>query len=423
VPAAGQALTRAERVPGTHQAWVEVDLTALAHNARVLRRAIPTDAALGLLVKADAYGHGLEMAARAAVAGGADQLIVANLDEGLTLRRAGLDAPILIVYPIPPEDIAEALEARLELTVSGLDSSRRALEAWSRATANEAPGLLRLHVEVDTGLGRGGVVPEDLVEAVQMIDAQPATSIVGIWSHLADGLNAEGSAEQSRRFESAVALVAATGRSIPKRHLAATDGIFAGTAPAYEMVRVGIGFYGEVALGPESSAAHAALAAELRPAMTVKARPVRLEVIPAGASVGYGSEWYAERQSVIATLPLGYADGWARSYWPGAMALLRGRRVPLVGRVSMDSVCADVTDATDATDAAAVSMDEEFVLLGGQGDERITPTELARLRGSIPHEVFCAFGLRLPRIHLADGQVVAVSTQADRVERRAGTSW
>jgi len=151
--------------------------------------------------------------------------------------------------------------------------------------------------------------------------------------------------------------------------------------------------------------------------MTVKARPVRIEVLPAGASVGYGSEWIAERQSVIATLPLGYADGWARSYWPGAMALLRGRRVPLVGRVSMDSVCADVTDAGEAT------MDDEFVLLGGQGDERITPTELARLRGSISHEVFCAFGPRLPRTYLADGEVVAVSTQADRVERRAGTSW
>jgi alanine racemase len=183
------------------------------------------------------------------------------------------------------------------------------------------------------------------------------------------------------------------------------------------MVRVGLGFYGELGLGVEPSQAQSALAAELRPAMAVKARPVRLEVMPAGASVGYGREWTAERRSLIATLPLGYADGWVRSYWPGASALLRGRRVPLVGRVSMDAVCVDVTDVGEVT------MDEEFVLLGGQGAARITPNELAGLRGSIPNEVFCSFGPRLPRVYLGEHGVVAVSHQADRVDRIPGTSW
>ena len=116
--------------------------------------------------------------------------------------------------------------------------------------------------------------------------------------------------------------------------------------------------------------------------------------MPAGASVGYAGEWTAERPSLIATLPIGYADGWTRAYWPGASALVRGRRVPLVGRVSMDSVCADVTDAADGGE---IGMNEPFVLLGGQGDERITPVDLARLRQSIPNEVFCAFGPRLGR--------------------------
>ena len=125
--------------------------------------------------------------------------------------------------------------------------------------------------------------------------------------------------------------------------------------------------------------------------MTVAARPARLEWMPAGASIGYGGEWTAERPSLIATLPIGYADGWTRRYWPGADALVRGRRVPLVGRVSMDSVCADVTDVGE------LGMDEPFVLLGGQGDERITPVELARLRDTVPNEVFCAFGPRLAR--------------------------
>ncbi len=401
----------------SHPAWVEVDLTALVHNAGVLRRAIPADARLGLLVKANAYGHGLEMAARAAMAGGTDQLMVAALDEGLALRRAGVEAPILVVYPVSPDAIGDAVEAGLELSVSGLGSTRRTLEAWAALAAQAPRGVLSLHVEVDTGMGRGGVSPEALIDVVRLIDAASATSIAGIWSHLADGSDAALSREQAQRFESAVASVAATGRSIPIRHLAATEGVFAGTAPAYEMVRVGLGFYGELGLGVEPSPAQSALAAELRPAMAVKARPVRLEVLPAGASVGYGREWTAERRSLIATLPLGYADGWTRSYWPGASALLRGRRVPLVGRVSMDSVCVDVTDVGEVT------MDEVLVLLGGQGAERITPNELARLRGSIPNEIFCSFGPRLPRTYLGEHGVVAVSHQADRVDRVPGTSW
>jgi alanine racemase len=141
---------------------------------------------------------------------------------------------------------------------------------------------------------------------------------------------------------------------------------------------------------------------------------VRLEVLPAGASVGYGGEWTAERRSLVATLPLGYADGWTRAYWPGASALVRGRRAPLVGRVSMDSVCVDVTDVGEVT------IDEEVVLLGGQGAERVTPNELARLRGTIPNEVFCSFGPRLPRIHLGEVREVDAWAPADRIDRLPG---
>jgi alanine racemase len=378
----------------THAAWVEVDLAALVHNAGVLRRAIPAGTRLGLLVKADAYGHGLEMGARAAVDGGADQLIVATLDEGLTLRSAGIEAPILVVYPIPPEGVGAAVAANLELSVSGLGSARQTLEASATRSTSARAGRLSLHVEVDTGMGRGGVAPEALLEVIRSIDAAPGAALVGIWSHLADGRDAAVSREQVERFDAAVASVAATGRDIPPRHLVATEGIFAGTVPAYDMVRVGLGFYGELGLDFVPAPAYASLAAELRPAMTVKARPVRLESMPAGASVGYGGEWTATRPSLVATLPIGYADGWTRAYWPGATALLRGRRVPLIGRVSMDSVCADVTEATEA---GQVSMDEEFVLLGAQDGERITANELARLRGSIPNEVLCAFGPRLRR--------------------------
>jgi alanine racemase len=380
----------------SHPAWIEIDLAALVHNTGVLRRAIPADARLGLMVKANAYGHGLEMGARAALAGGADYLIVATLDEGMALRAAGLPAPILIVYPVAPGSVVEAVAADIELTASGLLSTRRALEAWA-ARGRRTLGDLRLHVEVDTGMGRGGAPPEAVVDVVRSIDAVPSATVAGIWSQLADGGDAARSRVQVERFETALDRLAASGHALPMRHVAATDGVFARTAPAYDMVRVGLGFYGELGLGVEPSPTLIALASELRPAMTVKARPVRLETLPAGASVGYGREWTAERPSIIATLPLGYADGWTRAYWPGASALLRGRRVPLIGRVSMDSVCVDVTEVAESGE---VTLEDELVLLGGQGPERITPNELARLRGSIPNEVFTAFGPRLPRVYL-----------------------
>ena len=368
------------------RAWIEIDADALTHNARVLRRAIPDGTRLGILVKANGYGHGMAVAARAALDGGADQLLVATLDEGLALRQAEATAAILVVYPIPPDGIGEAIAADLEVSVGGLESARRTLEA-----ATKAGGRLRLDVEVDSGMGRGGVAPADLAEVLRRVDAMPDATLVGIWSHLADGADPERSRDQIARYEAALADAAATGRPVPLRHVAASEGLFLETAPAYDLVRIGLAFYGTVGLDMTPTPAKAALAAELRPAMTVAARPVRLETVPAGTPIGYGSEWTTTRPSRIATLPIGYADGWARHSWPGAEALVQGRRVPLVGRVSMDSVCVDVTDVEDAT------ADDPFVLLGAQGDERITVEAIARHRGTIPNEVFCAFGPRLVR--------------------------
>lgn len=371
------------------RAWIDIDLDALAHNARVLRRTIPAGTRLGLMVKADGYGHGMLHAARAAIAGGADLLLVVSLDEALRLRAAGVTAPVMIVYPISSDAVAEAAAAEVQVSVGGVDSARRVIEAWRDLGA--PPGTLRVHIEVDSGMGRGGIAPADLVDAVAELDATAGIELVGIWTHLADGADPDRSRAQIERYESALAAVAATGRALPLRHVAATEGVFVETAPAYDLVRVGLGYYGSLGLDIAASPALRALAAELRPAMTVIAKPVRLETLPTGSTVGYGGEWTAARPSRVATLPIGYADGWTRRYWPGAEALIRGQRVPLIGRVSMDSVCADVTDVPDAT------IEDEAVLLGAQGDERITVEALAALRGTVPNEVMCAFGPRLER--------------------------
>lgn len=377
----------------TQPAWVEVDVGALVHNATVLRRTAPATARLGLLVKANGYGHGLEVAARAAVTGGADQLIVATLDEALALRAAGLEAPLLVIYPILSGGVADAAAAGVELTLGGRDSATRTLRAWGAARDRMPGRTLAVHVEVNTGMGRGGVAPNDLASVIRAIAAQPATRIAGIWSHLADGADETRSAEQVRRFDAAITTLTAGERPVPPLHLVTTEGLFTRSAPALDMVRIGLAFYGQLGLDVTPAPELVSLAAELRPAMAVKARAVRVEPVPSGGTVGYGGEWVADRHSTIATLPIGYADGWPRASWPGESALVRGRRVPLVGRVSMDSVCADVTGISGLTER------DEFVLLGAQGAERISVTDLARHRGTIPNEVLCSFGPRLPRVH------------------------
>jgi alanine racemase len=198
---------------------------------------------------------------------------------------------------------------------------------------------------------------------------------------------------------------------MPERHLVASEGLLAAASPAHDLVRIGLAFYGELGVGFRPDPAMAAAANALRPALTLLARPVRIETLPAGARVGYGGEWEAERPSTIATLPIGYADGWPRAAWPGSEALARGRRVPLVGRVSMDSVCVDLTDVPGAT------LDDEVVLLGAQGGDRITVDEVAAHRGTIPNEVLATLGMRLPRRYLRAGRIVAVADRPERVHR------
>ena len=392
-------------------AWIEVDLGTLSDNARALRTAIGPEVALGILVKANGYGHGLEMSARAALAGSADALIVATLDEGLALREAGIEGRVLVVYPVPRSGVGDAVAAGIELSVSGVLSARETLEGWRDAALRVRDGVLRLHVEIDSGMGRGGVPPERLADLLSLAEPSERTAIVGAWSHLADGSNPEASSAQAARFGAALAALTGTGRPAPERHLVASEGLLAATAPVHDLVRIGLAFYGELGIGFVPSPAAAGTAGAIRSALTLKARPVRIEALPRGSRVGYGGEWLAERPSIIATLPIGYADGWPRSSWPGSEAIVRGRRVPLIGRVSMDSVCVDLTDAGDVT------MDDEVVLLGAQGGERIAVNEVAERRGTIPNEVLATLGPRLPRRYLDGGREIAVADRPERVVR------
>lgn len=417
-PATAHAASIEERLSGAalpplpRLAWLEIDTDALSQNLRVVRGLAPAGTRVAAVVKSDGYGHGLEVAARTFAAAGADLLCVATLDEALLLRRSGIRAPILVLYPIPPGAAATALENGLEIVVTD------AADAAALTDAVLPRGrLLRVHLEIETGLQRGGIPPELAAGVASGLSSAPGIELAGLWSHLASSHDPGFSAGQRRRLEDAVRAVSVAGIDLPTLHLDATGGLFFGTGASLELVRPGLCLYGEL---PQTTHGGfdergTAAAAQLRPAMTLKARPLRIVDVPQGTPVGYGGLWTAPRPSRIATLPVGYGDGYARSYQPGAQALVRGTRVPLVGSIAMDAVEADVTDVPD------VDTSDELVLLGAQGTDRITATELARRRNTIAWEVLAGMAWRLPRVYHAASGPTGVRTLAGETLVREDT--
>ncbi len=386
-------LVEAGLPPLPRRLWAEIDEAVLASNLAAVRELAGPGVAVNAVIKADAYGHGLVPVGRVFAAAGADRLCVTSLDEALELRGAGIELPIVVLFAIPPELVARAAEARVDIVAAEEASISATLAEWRR---HAPPGRqLAVHVEVETGLARAGLQPESVARVAGMVAATPGARLAGLWSHLARAENQAATAAQVARFEQAAEALRASGLAVPPRHIDATGGLFTGTAPSYDGVRVGLALYGLLPDKLPFSEAGALAAARLRPAMTLKARPLRIERLPAGSPVGYGGLWQAPRDSLVATLPVGYGDGWPRATAPMAQALVRGCRVPLVGSVAMDAVMADVTEVPDA------DLDDEYVLFGRQGDDRISAVDLARARNTIPYEVVTNVAYRVPRVYHA----------------------
>jgi len=220
-------------------------------------------------------------------------------------------------------------------------------------------------------------------------------------------------AAQLSELERAIGLAYPGGAPTPRVHAAATGGLLTGRVPGYQGVRIGLGLYGLLPLGLPIPDDLRPFADRLQPAMELKAMPLRVETFPTGTRVGYGGTWVAQRESVITTLPVGYGDGWVRAYSPGAHALVRGTRVPLVGTVAMDAVMVDVTEVP------GVGVGDEFVLIGRQGGEFIGVPELARLRNTIPWEVVTSMSFRLPRVYHAGSVLMGLRTLAGEITARA----
>lgn len=391
-------------------AWLEVDLDALRGNLDVLRGVVGPSVRVEPVVKADAYGHGAVPVALALEAAGVDGLSVATLDEALELRAGGVTLPILVLYPVPPALVADAARARVAVSLGPGPLAARSLAVAARDLAG-GPGhhVLDVHLEVETGLGRGGVLPDGLRAAVLEIGRAPSVRLAGIWSHLAAADDSQRTRDQDATFSRAVDGIVdavAWGPAATRRHLAASGGVLGADTARWDTVRIGLALYGLVPDALTPPPATAAAAAALRPAMALIARAVRVVELPAGHGVSYGPSFVTARPSLIATLPLGYGDGWRRALSDRSVALVRGVRVPLVGRVAMDGVMADVTDVP----GAPVTEDDEFVLLGTQGEERITALDLASTAGTISYEVVTGMARRLPRVYHAAGSPVGIRT-------------
>jgi alanine racemase len=395
-------------------AWLEIDLDALRGNLATLRATVGAGVRVEPVVKADAYGHGAVPVARALEAAGADGLSVATMDEAIELRDAGVMLPLLVLYPVPASWLGEAARRRIAVALGAGESATEALAVARSAGGTDAPAL-EVHVEVETGLGRGGVLPADAASVVNAVLAAPGVRLGGVWTHLAAADDSLLTIDQDRRFAAALAPVAeavswgADPVVSVRRHLAGSGGVLGDDVPRWDAVRTGISIYGLVpdAVVPPSSTAAAAGA--LRPVMALYVRPVRVLELPEGHGVSYGPSFVTQRPSRIATLPVGYADGWRRAFSDQGSALVRGVRVPLVGRVAMDAVMADVTDVP----GAPVTERDEFVLLGEQGAERITAYELAAAGRTISYEVVTGMSRRLARVYHAAGSAVETRTLVD----------
>ncbi len=388
----------------TRLAWLQVDTAILATNARLLRSALPPSALLGVVVKADGYGHGLAAAAHAALRGGAAMLLVATLDEALALRQDGVESRILVLYPVPPAGLEAALAADLDLVAADDGSVTNLTTCLARRAGSRAPARHpgpRVHLGIDTGMRRGGFEPERAGGAARRLLDAGLNGLAGTWSHLATPEDPDPTSVQVERFDQAIAALREAGIEPGLRHLDASVGLLGRSGPAYDMARVGLAFYGVVPPELAPAGALEGVVGGLRPALEVRARATTIATIPAGASVGYGGTWTATRPSVVATVALGYADGWARAYTAGSWGVVSGRRVPVIGRISSDALALDVTDVPGFGD------EDEIVLLGARGGA-MTVHDLAGLRESISWEVLDAFTPRLSRVYVEGSMPVGV---------------
>jgi alanine racemase len=377
-------------------AWVEVDLDCFASNLRLVRRLVGPAVHLHLVVKADAYGHGASRIARVAEDEGVHSLGVATLDEGAELRRDGAALPIIILSPTLASEADRIVAHGLIPTVGNLEAAR-AVSQCSLALRDPTP----VHVEIDTGMGRSGVATGDASEFVSAIGELPGLRLAGLYTHFPKADSPEGVALVGRQladFRQVVEAVRANGIDPGILHAANSAAVVNHVDSYFDMVRIGILAYGL------TSSAMVAPPAELRPVMRFVSRLVHVRELPPGHSVSYGGDFVAPERMRVGTAAVGYGHGYPFGLSGRGYALLRGRRVPILGRVTMDTTVFDLRGVPDAR------LGDEMVLFGHQADETIRASDVARLAGTIPYEILCGIGRRVTRVYTRVGRKVGVRT-------------
>ena len=370
-----------------------IDLDAATHNLTVIRGLVGMRKVCAA-VKADAYGHGAPVVCHALGRAGADMFAVAMTEEALDLRCSGVTRPIVLLTAVPPEDTGLLLDLNITACVTDEES---ACEMSTRALRRNR--VVRAHVNVDTGMHRVGLDWEMAPEAILRIAGLPGLRIAGIFSHFAcaDADDLSFSREQVRRLRGVLGELAGGGFRAPFVHMANSSGVLRLPEAYFDGVRPGLMLYGlcsRAGLGPSVG---------LKPVLSMRTRVCHVKRIRAGEKVGYGRTFTAERASVLATIPVGYHDGFIRQFSNVGKVLIHGRRAPVAGRVCMDQSLVDVTDVPD------VRVGDEVVIYGRQGDDFLGVEELAACVDRIPYELTCAVGRRVRREFVLGGTVVVES--------------
>ncbi|MBR1858087.1 MAG: alanine racemase [Selenomonadaceae bacterium] len=361
--------------------WAEVNLSAITHNLKNIRQHIDKSVKLCAVVKANAYGHGAVAVARCAVEAGADYLAVATLDEALELRAAGFTQPILILGLVPATAANEIVANDITQAVADFDLARAICQA-----AVSQNKTAKVHLKVETGMGRIGASPEEAVELATSISLMPNVELEGIFSHFAaaDTKDKTFVNEQLALFNKTIDEIKKRGVEIKIRHIAESAAILEIPEAHFDMVRSGIITYG---LYPSDEVTRPI---EIKQAMRLVSRVAFIKKIKAGTSIGYGRDFITERDSVIATMPLGYADGYIRAY-KGFYVEINGQRAPIAGRVCMDQVMIDVTDIEN------IKVGDEVTLFGS---DTLTIDDAANHLKTINYEVTCLVSSRVPRFYI-----------------------
>jgi alanine racemase len=380
---------RLDRPGDERPCWLEVDLDAIVANVRCIRRLIGPDIQICAVVKADAYGLGALQVARAAMAGGAELLAVARVDEGVQLRQAGFEAPVLLLAGFAPTEADAIVKHHLIATVVEVEHAL----ALGRAAGGRADRA-RVHVKVDTGLTRFGAPPEQAPSLVRLVNTLPSLELGGVYTHFAaaDEVDRTFTEQQLGRFHAALQAIDGALSPAAVVHAANSAATLGEPSSRFDMVRLGITLSGHY------PSEHVPQLPVLRGAVALRARALRVYDLPAGASVGYGRTYHVQRATRVALVPAGYADGVPRAHSNRADAVIRGVRVPLVGRVSMDQCVVDVSAVPDAAPG------DEVTLFGPTTGDELPLHEYAAWSDTIVHEALCRIGPRVPRLYREGGR-------------------